>query len=126
MSGSRSLTADCARAAARCSTGFFQDVATAAANADLGSPGAVKRGRNSRWPYVPILELTGGRAQQLRGLAYATRGEAVARAEREIAAARASLARRLLVPRHRALREQFGLPRELPEPPDEPDPPDEA
>ncbi|MGF7123297.1 hypothetical protein AB4Z09_25745 [Rhodococcus sp. TAF43] len=99
-------------------------MATAAAIADLGPPGAVKRGRNARWPYVPILELTGGRTQQLRGLAYATRGEAVAQAEREIETARASLARRLLVSRHRSLREQFGLPRELPEPPDEPDPPE--
>lgn len=98
--------------------GFFEDVAAAAANADLGSPTAAKRGRNPRWPYVPVLTLAGGRTQQLRGLAYATREEAVGRAEREIAAMRASLARRLLVPRHRALREQFGLPRELPVPPE--------
>ncbi len=95
---------------------IFDDVA---ATIELGSPSARKGGRDPRWPYVPVIVYAGtpespkGYTGQVRGLAYATRDEAVDAAERSIVATRASLARKLADPRHRALREQYGLPREL-------------
>jgi hypothetical protein len=60
---------------------------------------AMKRGRNPRWPWVPVLvhqeqwepldpnKATMPRQEQIRGVSYATRDEAVAVAQR-IAAAR--------------------------------------
>lgn len=88
---------------------------------DFGSPSAAKRGRNPKYPYVPIIKLRsdggqlGGygsaRTRQLRGLAFATREEAVARAQRQIDAARAQFANDLCKPNYRAFREQYGLPR---------------
>ena len=88
------------------------DFTEVAANADFGAPGARKSGRNPAWPYCPTLTVA-GKTRQLLGLAYATRDEAVAKAEMHIAAARKDLARRLAEPRMRALREAYGLPREL-------------
>lgn len=92
-------------------------IAAAVAAADFGTPTARKAGRDSRWPYVPIIDHGESRplspTTQLRGLAYATRGEAVAAAERHVARARAQLAEHLGERRYRALREQHGLPREL-------------
>lgn len=86
---------------------------------DYGRPSAVKRGRNPAFPYVPVLVKAPHGAHASRtenpcqGVAFATREEAVARCEVWIAAARSSLRSRLAEPRHRALREQHGLPREI-------------
>lgn len=88
----------------------------AVALADFGRPNAARRGRDPRWPYVPIITDTRrGHTNQVLGRAFATRGEALACAEAHIAALRASLRRRLAEPRQRALRAQHGLPRELSE-----------
>lgn len=82
--------------------------------------GARKGGRRSPWPYVPILKHAptpgspAGHTEQLRGLAYATRPEAVEAAQRHRDAAVEDLYRKLLRPEHRALREHHGLPAELP------------
>lgn len=101
-----------------------EDIARAidAKSETFGKPGARKSGRNPRWPYVPIITHTNdvGResTQQIPGLAYETREAATARAEQEIAAYRERIARQLGEKRFRALREQFGLPRET-ETPDE-------
>lgn len=80
--------------------------------ADFGTATAQKRGRNPRWPYVPVIIHTGYQ-QQICGLAFATRDEAVACGERHIAGLRAGLRQKLLEPRYRALREQYGLPQEM-------------
>jgi hypothetical protein len=77
------------------------------------TPTARKTGRNPKWPYVPVLILSGGQQQQIRGLAYATRPEAIAAAERHIAAIRRRVERDLADPACRALREHYGLPREI-------------
>jgi hypothetical protein len=100
------------------------DIERVAAEADFGQPSARKGGRDPRWPYVPIVKLTtyglnAAETSQVRGLAYATREEAVAAAARHIAAQRADLAAKLVEPRHRALRESYGLPREIPTPEEE-------
>ena len=89
------------------------------AGADLGRPGARKTGRDQRWPYVPLVvhEATATCPkpweEQVVGLAYATRQEALASAEAHVAAQRSALAKKLADPSHRALRERYGLPREL-------------
>lgn len=79
---------------------------------DLGQPSARKSGRNPRWPYVPIVK-HGHTTQQILGIAYATREEAVATAARNIEALRASIARKLDDRCYRALRQRYGLPAEL-------------
>lgn len=81
---------------------------------DFGRPSARKRGRNPSCPYVPVLERDGYTTNPARGRAYATRQEAVDAAQRQADAARSALARRLLEPRHRALRAHHGLPLEIP------------
>lgn len=86
------------------------------ASLDLGTPTARKAGRNPSWPYVPIVKVSDAglhQTSQIKGLAYATREEAVKVAERHIEALRASLARKLATPSYRALREHYGLPREI-------------
>lgn len=80
--------------------------------------GAVKRGRNPRWPYVPVITYlnadgTPHRTEQVRGKAFATGEEATAHARRTINTRIDSLAARLALPNHRALREHYGLPRDL-------------
>lgn len=84
---------------------------------------ARKSGRNPKWPHVPVIltRRIPGRPiadfsmeSQIRGLAYATREEAIACAQRSIEAQRAHLRGRLNEPRYRALRESFGLPTEIP------------
>lgn len=88
-------------------------IARVVADADLGKASARKRGSNAAFPYVPVIE-RGERSQNpLRGLAYATREEAVAAAQRHLDALRDNLARQLAEPRYRALREHHGLPREI-------------
>lgn len=89
---------------------------------DLGRPSARKSGRDPRWPYVPVLlhDDSHGRPghtrqEQLLGVAYETRGEAVAYAEGHLVGLRRDLERKLAMPTGRALREQHGLPRDLSE-----------
>lgn len=92
------------------------------ADLDLGTPSARKGGRRDEWPYVPVVVSNStapgggvgtGQVSQVKGLAYATRAEAVAAAERYIEAQRAILATHLGERQYRALREQYGLPREI-------------
>lgn len=85
-----------------------------------GTPTAVKRGRNPRFPYVPIVDygpqsvgMATHRTAEVTGLAFTTRQEAVDAASDHIGQHRASLAVRLAHPRERALREYHGLPRDL-------------
>ena len=95
------------------------DAAVAAAN--FGTAAAVNRGRNPKLPYVPgIAWATDGWVQgectrQLKGLAYATREEAIGAAQGHIDASREELRRRLAVPNLGALRQSYGLPQELEE-----------
>lgn len=97
-----------------------QDAIVAAVDAThFGKASAQKRGRNPKWPYVPvILHATGGlggggHQEQIRKRAFETRDEAVGYAQSVIDARRESLARDLAAPNHRALREAHGLPREV-------------
>lgn len=90
-----------------------------AAEFDFGKPSAAKRGRRKEWPYVPIIDygrqtcsVHMTRTLQLKGVAYATREEAVERAAKHIEANRIELVRKLRDPRWRALRLQHGLPQE--------------
>lgn len=89
----------------------------AVAAADFGKPTARKAGHDARWPYVPVIDHRredlpfGGFTTQIRGKAFATRQEAVVQGN--IDNERDALRGRLLDPRHRALREQHGLPREI-------------
>lgn len=98
-------------------TALADRIDTALADVDLGDPAAYKRGRDARWPYVPVVLVTNdvGRTvqQQVMGLAYATLPEAQQAARDHIAGLRRSIAAKLADPRYRALREQYGLPREL-------------
>ena len=89
-----------------------------AADADFGRAAARKTGNNPCWPYVPVVITAHPitrwpRQEQLSGKAFVTREEAVAYAESHIARLRADLARKLGEPPYRALREQYGLPREI-------------
>lgn len=97
----------------------FQAIAEAA-NAHITAT-AVKRGRRPEWPYVPVLVYgptegtPAGYTAQIKGKAFADRDEAVAFAQGHIDRMTSTLAARLALPAHRALREQYGLPRELAE-----------
>lgn len=92
------------------------------AGTDFGKASARKSGRDPRWPFVPIidwserLEREGGfqRTEQVLGLAYETRAEAVAAAQAMIDKRRAAMDADLRDPRKWALREWHGLPRDLP------------
>lgn len=86
----------------------------------FGRASAAKRGRNPNWPWVPVVDYgeqaigpNATRTKQIPGRAYATRDEAVACAERCISRAREHMRARFLDPCCRALREQYGLPREI-------------
>ena len=85
----------------------------------IGAPSAVKRGRNPEWPYIAIitgyLGVENATHNPMGRRAYATRDEAIAAADRYIKFFRADLRAKLSDPRYRALREQHGLPREIPE-----------
>lgn len=74
--------------------------------------GAAKRGRNPRFPYVPIVN-HGDRTEQIRQHAYRTRPEAVAFAALVIEHRRQVLRDMLIDARMRALRESYGLPRDI-------------
>lgn len=87
-----------------------------------GEASAAKRGRNPKFPYVPVVIYTVHPNPKLevrrtsnptRGEAYATRDEAVARADAVISYRKEWLRKNLAEPRMRALREQYGLPREV-------------
>lgn len=77
----------------------------------------VKRGRNPAFPYVPIYRFadSNGNAQttQIKGKAFANRDDAIAYAQRYINALKRTMRDHLQEPRYRALREEFGLPREI-------------
>lgn len=96
-----------------------QIAAALAKHGTFGIATAAKRGRNPKFPYVPIVDLrTGemkqhGHTSQIMGKAYATREAAIARAQRGIDAGRAAFIGHLNDPRWRALRRQYGLPEEL-------------
>lgn len=83
----------------------------------FGRPSAVKRGRNPQWPYVPVildyLGHPGATHNPMRRRAYASRAEATEAAGQYIAAFRAKLRADLADPRMRALRQQYGLPRDI-------------
>lgn len=78
-------------------------------------PSAAKRGRNPKWPHVPVLIVGGGTSkpggytQQIKGKAFATHEEAVAYAQLHIDNLRTSLEARLAMPNHRALRAQYDV-----------------
>lgn len=91
---------------------FHEDSERVATALWLGRAHAEKRGRNSRWPYVPIIDYD-THTNQIRGRAYATREEAMAYAQLCIDKRRADFLERLRDPRYRALRVQHGLPMEL-------------
>ena len=79
-------------------------------------PEAVKRGRNPAFPYVPVIrvaDLGAGQTTQIPKRAFATRDEALNCARRQIDAYKSHFRKRVADPRCRALREQWGLPREL-------------
>ena len=88
-----------------------------AAEFPIGSPSAVKRGRNPEWPYIALitgyLGVEHATHNPMGRRAYATREEAIAAATRYIAFFRADLRAKLANPRMRALREQHGLPSEI-------------
>lgn len=95
-------------------------LAAAVAGFDFGKPGAVKRGRSPARPYVPLRLLTPGPGRvaktiQIRGLAFATRAEALASAAGYIERLREHLREQLLSVGCRALRRSMGLPEELAE-----------
>ena len=76
----------------------------------FGTASSAKRGRNPRFPYVPVIRYTGRsnvKSHQVRGKAFATAEEATACAERSIAAMRRRHAERLADPRNSALREWY-------------------
>lgn len=83
---------------------------------NFGQPSAAKRGRNPAFPYVPVIVRPAGLSQTHnphQGVAFATRDEAVAEAQRCIDQQRENLRQQLAQPRYRALRGQHGLPREI-------------
>jgi hypothetical protein len=79
-----------------------------------GAPGAVKRGRSAALPYVPVVVYSDHTSNPAHRRAFATREEAVAFAAACIEQAKAVTAKNLTLPGFRGLREQYGLPRELP------------
>ena len=88
----------------------------------FGEASAAKRGRSSTFPYVPVIDYgpqTTGvhrtRTKQLRGVAFKSRQDALDYAVAFIARARDNFREQLCTSRLRALREQHGLPREVPE-----------
>lgn len=95
-------------------TDLYRLIDEKVASLDLGVASAVKRGRNPDFPYVPIC-VYGHRTQNpIRKRAFATREEAVAAAQNSIDHLRAMYAAHMKEARYRALREYYGLPREMP------------
>ena len=82
----------------------------------FGAASAAKRGRNPSFPYVPVIDhgfqargVHRTRTEQIIGLAYATREEAVAYAAKVIDARRETLRQKLSLPNYRALRAKYGI-----------------
>ncbi|SFQ27347.1 hypothetical protein [Amycolatopsis rubida] len=86
---------------------------------DFGLASYAKRGRNPRWPYVPIIVhppqpgTPRRRTEQVKKRAFASSDEATACAQRVIDARREEHERRLTIPRLRTYREACGYPREI-------------
>lgn len=84
---------------------------------------AAKRGRNPQYPYVPLVKTTdnswrgafGGKTSNpCKGFAYATRDEAVAKAQECLDVRRAAERDLFLDPRRgRAMRRYYGLPENI-------------
>lgn len=86
----------------------------AVAAVDFGKASAAKRGRNPRYPFVPIVKKTDRETgaettEQIRARAFATREEAVDYAAKTIAVRRDHLLARLRLPNFRALRAMHGV-----------------
>jgi hypothetical protein len=79
----------------------------------FGTASAAKRGRNPRWPYVPVVKSATGSTSQVLSLAYATRQEALDKAQAHIDHLKTMTINRMADPSHRALRAWYGLAREL-------------
>lgn len=94
------------------------EIETAVESLNWGVGDAAKRGRNPAFPYVPVVRYArDGRRQTqnpTRRVAFATRAEAADCAQRHIDDLKNAIKAQLAEPRYRALREQYGLPRELP------------
>ena len=101
-------------------TTFSEQVRVALDAHDFGTATAQKRGRNPRFPYVPVIRHhTGGKGgdgyqEQIRARAFASRDEAIAHAQAVLNQRRSNLGGKVLNPAYRALRESLGLPREIP------------
>lgn len=78
----------------------------------IGEATAVKRGRDPRWPYVPVIRYP-THTMQLRNRAFATASEAKDCAATALENLRDLRRQQLLMPGQRALRESVGLPREV-------------
>jgi hypothetical protein len=80
---------------------------------------AAKRGKNPKFPYVPLLKITpkdgsrGRTTNPTQGVAYATREEAIAKAQQCLDSYRYVRAHTMLRPSHRAERDYHGLPRDI-------------
>lgn len=90
-----------------------QNIEDAVAAAEWGKPSAAKRGRNPAFPYVPVVVYPARTANLAQGRAYSTREEAVAFCQKHIEHCKQITIARLAEPRNRALREQYGLPRDI-------------
>ncbi len=92
-------------------------VADARKRGVIGRPSARRTGRNPEWPYVPVIitvnEVGTESQKQILGKAFKTRTEAVEYADSVIERWYVDLAKSLADPRYRALRQHYGLPREL-------------
>jgi hypothetical protein len=103
----------------------MHDFEAYAATLDLGAASAAKRGRHPKFPYVPVVvtmthpnddlpDMVFRRTwNPIKGVAFATRDEAVAKAQNWIDGFRVSIARELAEPRMRANRIHHGFPMEL-------------
>lgn len=94
-----------------------QIAAAVAAHFEGHKATAAKRGRNPRYPYVPVIsrpsERFGSSTSQILRRAFEDRAAAVECAERHLEAERRKLTEDLALPNHRAQREHYGLPREI-------------
>jgi hypothetical protein len=77
---------------------------------DHGTAASAKRGRNPRFPFVPVIKYSergSVKTRQIRGKAFATAGEAVAYAGQCIEAMKHRHTERLVDPRNRVLRDWY-------------------
>jgi hypothetical protein len=95
--------------------GLQQQIEIVISRMKFGTASAAKRGRNSEFPYVPVIKeyLGRGTHNPTRRRAYATREEAVAVAQAHIDAWRDDTRKKLADPCWRAFRKQWGLPEEI-------------